>query len=283
MGQGTDRFHTAPFPLMRRIVVDFGRHWRKTSIVYGLVELDITGPREFFRRHKQLTGETLSLTAYVVTALSRAVADNPAVHAYLDWRNRLVVFEDVDVSVMVEAKTATGTFPVLHVIRAADRKTFRQIHDEIRSVQFGCGPAQPRGQQNFLNWFLRLPQALRDVAYWFMRRRPLIWKRHGGTVGVTSVGMFGTGGGWGIPITNYNLTVCVGGIAEKPAYVGDILMKREFLDVTVAFNHDIVDGGPAARFVTRFKRLVESAALLVPEPTAAPAAERLGNAVVKVG
>ena len=60
-------------------------------------------------------------------------------------------------------------------------------------------------------------------------------------------------------------------------------MKREFLDVTVAFNHDIVDGGPAARFVTRFKRLVETAALLVPEPTAVPAAERFGNAAIHVG
>jgi len=32
--------------------------------------------------------------------------------------------------------------------------------------------------------------------------------------------------------------------------------------VTVAFNHDTVDGGPAARFVTRFKELVEAGALL---------------------
>ena len=271
LDQGPDRFRAEPFPVMRRIIVDFGRHWRKTSIVYGLVEFDITGPRETLRRHKQRTGEALSLTAYIVAALSRAVAENPAVHAYLDWRSRLVVFEDVDVSVTAEARTVAGSFPVLRVIRHADRKTFRQVHEEIRSVQSGSGPALPSGQQIFLRWFLRLPKALRDVAYWFMRRRPLTWKRQGGTVGVTSVGMFGTGGGWGIPITNYTLTVCVGGIAVKPAYVGDVLTRREFLDVTVCFNHDIVDGGPAARFVTRFKELVESGVLLVPGPADAQA------------
>ena len=92
-----------------------------------------------------------------------------------------------------------------------------------------------------------------------------VWRR---TLVLTALGMLGRGGGWGIQLTNCTLSICTGGVTEKPAYVDNVLMKREFLDVTVAFNHDIVDGGPAARFVTRFRRLVETAALLTPEPAA---------------
>lgn len=33
---------------------------------------------------------------------------------------------------------------------------------------------------------------------------------------------------------------------------------REYLNVTLDFDHDIVDGAPAARFGQRFRELVES-------------------------
>jgi pyruvate/2-oxoglutarate dehydrogenase complex dihydrolipoamide acyltransferase (E2) component len=33
---------------------------------------------------------------------------------------------------------------------------------------------------------------------------------------------------------------------------------REYLSVTISFDHDIVDGAPAARFAQRLKELVES-------------------------
>jgi pyruvate/2-oxoglutarate dehydrogenase complex dihydrolipoamide acyltransferase (E2) component len=33
---------------------------------------------------------------------------------------------------------------------------------------------------------------------------------------------------------------------------------RELLNVTVSFDHDIVDGAPAARFTQRFKELIET-------------------------
>ncbi|MFN2394230.1 MAG: 2-oxo acid dehydrogenase subunit E2 [Bacteroidales bacterium] len=34
--------------------------------------------------------------------------------------------------------------------------------------------------------------------------------------------------------------------------------KREHLCLTLSFDHDIVDGAPAARFVRDFKRIIES-------------------------
>jgi pyruvate/2-oxoglutarate dehydrogenase complex dihydrolipoamide acyltransferase (E2) component len=53
--------------------------------------------------------------------------------------------------------------------------------------------------------------------------------------------------------------VTIGGISRKPRLVDGELTTREFLDLTVTFDHDVVDGAPAARFVQRVGDLVENA------------------------
>jgi pyruvate/2-oxoglutarate dehydrogenase complex dihydrolipoamide acyltransferase (E2) component len=266
MAAPNDTFKTVPFPPMRRLMIDAGRHWRKASIVYGLTEFDVTPVRARMRAHKEKTGETLSLTAYVAVCLGRAVAADRSVHAYRNWRDQLIIFDDVDISMMMEVQTQHGSYAIIHVIRAADKKTFREIHDEIRSVQSGRSRAAGLGGSRIVKSFVRLPTFLREIIYWFFTHNPGMWKKQGGTVGLTTLGMFGKGGGWGLPLTNSNLAVCIGGIAERPAYVGDELARREFLAVTVAFNHDIIDGGPAARFVYLLKDLMESGDLLDDAP-----------------
>jgi pyruvate/2-oxoglutarate dehydrogenase complex dihydrolipoamide acyltransferase (E2) component len=83
-------------------------------------------------------------------------------------------------------------------------------------------------------------------------------KEYYGTVLVTSIGMFGEGSGWGIPVPNHTLQLTRGGIFEKPGVVDSRIEVREYLSVTISFDHDIVDGAPAARFTQRLKELIES-------------------------
>jgi pyruvate/2-oxoglutarate dehydrogenase complex dihydrolipoamide acyltransferase (E2) component len=80
-----------------------------------------------------------------------------------------------------------------------------------------------------------------------------------GTVTVTSVGMFGEGGGWAISPTNYTVQMTVGGISEKPRLVDGEVTTRELLNLTVTFDHDVVDGAAATRFVQRLSELIEEA------------------------
>ena len=87
--------------------------------------------------------------------------------------------------------------------------------------------------------------------------RPRWFKRFGGTVGMSSIGMFGPGGGWGIPIAPPTLMITIGGITTKPRYVTAQLQPRQLLDLTISVDHDIVDGAPAARFARRLAELVE--------------------------
>jgi len=83
-------------------------------------------------------------------------------------------------------------------------------------------------------------------------------KEMNGTVSLTAVGMFGSGGGWGIPVSNHTLQITLGGVAKKPVSVNGQVENREYLCVTFSFDHDIVDDAPAARFGENLTKLVES-------------------------
>ena len=87
-----------------------------------------------------------------------------------------------------------------------------------------------------------------------------------GTVAVTSVGMFAHGGGFGLTsLTLMSLEVIVGGMSERPRVVTGRIEARQVLDLTLAIDHNVVDGGPAARFGADFRRLLETAEVL-PSP-----------------
>lgn len=105
---------------------------------------------------------------------------------------------------------------------------------------------------------LSLPAFLRRLLYRASIRTPQGMKKRAGTVLVTAVGMFGKGDGWGIPLSIHTLAVTLGGIAEKAIVLDGETEIREFLNVTISVDHDIVDGAPAARFAQRLKELVES-------------------------
>jgi hypothetical protein len=176
------------------------------------------------------------------------------VHAYRDWRNRLIVFDEVDVNTIVEIEVDGRKVTLPHFVRAANKRTVRDIHEEIRAVQ-----AKPERTREFgVLWFARLPQFARDIFYWFAYKNPGWLKTSFCTVGVTAVGMFGKGSGWAIPFGVHTLDVALGGIAEKPGVVDGRIEIREYLCLTLNFDHDVVDGAPAARFTQRFNELIES-------------------------
>jgi pyruvate/2-oxoglutarate dehydrogenase complex dihydrolipoamide acyltransferase (E2) component len=71
---------------------------------------------------------------------------------------------------------------------------------------------------------------------------------------------------WAIPLVGgATVGVAVGGIVERPRVNNGQLETREHLCLTISFNHDIVDGAPAARFVKRFSELLMSGELLAGE------------------
>lgn len=249
-------YTTEPIPRMRRFAFDAGYLGRRRHIVHGLIEVDVTDARHAIRAHARETGEKVSFTAFIIHCLSHAVEQHPHLHAYRDWRNRLVIYDDVNVTAMFEVEFASRKTPMPHVFRATNRRSLLDVHRELRDVQ-----NQPHagGASSFMRSFLFLPAFLRRAFYWVVMRFPQSFRDMSSPVMVTAVGMFGQGGGWAITMPNFTLNVAVGGISEKPAVHRGEIAIREILDLTVSVDHDIVDGAPAARFVQTFRSLLEAA------------------------
>ena len=245
-----------PYPRERLLMVDGGRLGLKKHTIHGLVEFDITRPRELMRRHKAETGEALSFTAFFLACLGQAIDANRHMHAYRDWRNRLVIFDEVDVNTLFEVEVGGKKTIRPHILRGVNKKSIAELHREIRAFQTEHATSQ---ETAFIKWFVLLPGFVRRSFLWLLFRDPRRIKDLYGTVLLTAIGMFGDGGGWGIPVPNHTLQITLGGIAAKPAIVEDRIEIREFLSVTISFDHDIVDGAPAARFTQRLKELVEGA------------------------
>lgn len=245
-----------PIPVMRRFAFDSGYLGRRRHIVHGLIEVDVTNAREYIRKHEQNTGEKLSFTAFILSCLSESIEEHPYVHAYRDWRNRLIIYRDINITCMFEVDFGGKKIPVPHVFRETNNKNFRHIHDELRTIQ---NKPHRSDEARFMRWFLYLPAFLRRIFYWIVMKFPQTFRESSSPVMVTAVGMFGTGGGWAITMPNFTLNIGVGGISKKPGVHDGRIEIREFLDLTVSIDHDVVDGAPAARFVQSFRTRLENA------------------------
>lgn len=247
-----------PFSFSRQVAADGMAESSKKHWIHALIEVDVTEPRNRLRELKQEMGQSLSFTGFIIYCCAMAVDGDRHLHGYRDWRNRLILFDEVDVFTPVERLTEGRREVHRTIIRAANRKSVREIHREIRQAQSEQMAETVVVRSSQL--YMAMPAFIRRFFYRVITRSPHLLKKNAGTVLVTSVGMFGGGVGWGVPLPAHTLTITVGGIASRPVVRDAQIESREHLCLTVTFDHDIVDGAPAARFVQRFKELVESGA-----------------------
>lgn len=247
------------FPPERELVVDAGYLGTGRHIIYALIEVDVTDTRHQIRDISDSQGGRLSFTAFIVASFAKAIDALPQVHGFLDWRRRLVTFHDVDVVTMIEP--AAGAVAIPHIIRSANYKNVIEISNEIRTVQAHPGSSQQSG--GIVVFAPRIPRFLRLLFFRILKLNPLWFKNMAGTVVVTSVGMFGKGGGWGIGfLPTHNLGITVGGLNQKPGVHEGNIAIREYLSLTLSFNHDIIDGAPAARFARILSEIIENGVVL---------------------
>ena len=255
MRQRSATYQIAPYPKARRAASVAMRAFQRKPMMHGLIEVDVTRARALLRDHKARTGESLSFTAYLVTCLGKALDEYKFMQAYRWGRKRLVIFDEVDVAIIIERDVAGEKIPLIYVLRDVNHKTYRQIHQAIQACK--TRPVT-RSVLGFAGAPFLPTALLTGVLYRLLRTIPWLHKRVVGTVGVTSVGMFGQGGGWGIPVAGATLAMTLGGLTEKPRIIEGRLASREYLCVTLSFDHRIIDGAPAARFTSRLNQLIES-------------------------
>jgi pyruvate/2-oxoglutarate dehydrogenase complex dihydrolipoamide acyltransferase (E2) component len=258
MNKQHDDYKMVLYPKLRRALAVTLHSAKGKPMIHGLIDVDVTRARQFLHEHQAKTRESLSFTAFIIACLAHAVDENKSLQACRKGSKHLVVFDDVDVATPIEREMAGQKQPMVYIIRAANKKTFREIHHEIRAAQVNAVEQAWEGFKDF-GWLpLVVFRVLWPIFWWMKNRSPSVQKKYGGTVGVSAVGMFNKGAGWGIPINDHTLDLTLGGIAEKPGVVDGHIAIREYLCITLSFNHELIDGAPAARFTQRLKELIES-------------------------
>jgi pyruvate/2-oxoglutarate dehydrogenase complex dihydrolipoamide acyltransferase (E2) component len=236
-----------------------------------LVEIDVTNVTEALEE-SAASGHGLSFFAWMVKAIADCIAKHPHVQASMARRRRLVVFEDVDICVILEKAVHGTRVPLPLVIRGANRKPAHEIQAEIRAAQ-----KRPVGDEGdfvlsenrfsggLMRAFYALPQFARLLVLHTLLRSPWRKKNLMGTAMVTSTGSIGRIPGWVIPKSMHDLCFALGSVIKKPWVVDERIEIRDILHLTVLFNHDTVDGGPATRFIAQLVKRIEKSS---PEPVA---------------
>ena len=83
-----------------------------------------------------------------------------------------------------------------------------------------------------------------------------------GKVAVTSVGMYSKEAVWFIPHGSATVLLTVGSIGSKVVEINGKFVSREHLCLTASFDHNIVDGAPASRFMNRLLETIKSGHLI---------------------
>lgn len=246
-----------PYPRLRNFILDVMAEGRRKHTINLLFEADIHAARSLIAQYETQYGERISITTYLAKSLAHALNADKSMQAYRLGRSKLVMFEDIDLAIMVERELDDATIPVPLIVRAANRKSISVIQHELRAAK-----STPLGENGLMSaleqQFFALPRMLRKFIWFFIRRDPYLFKQLAGTVGITSMGMHVDGPAVVIPITPMTLTLSIGAIHSRLMLVDGCPVEHEYIQMNLGVDHDIIDGAPLMRFAERFKQILLS-------------------------
>jgi pyruvate dehydrogenase E2 component (dihydrolipoamide acetyltransferase) len=159
----------------------------------------------------------VSWTDLVVAATARALAEHPDVNAVIEG-DELVRFADVHVGVAVERPHGL----VVPVIADADRRPLPELAERIRALAAGS--------------------AGDDVP---------------GSITVSNLGAYGIRAGTPVLNPPEASLVFVGAVEDRVVARDGVPVVRPMVTLSVAFDHRVVDGATAARFVASLRDRLE--------------------------
>ncbi|MHA2250934.1 MAG: 2-oxo acid dehydrogenase subunit E2 [Candidatus Kariarchaeaceae archaeon] len=259
------KYTVKSFPPNRQLLAETYDFFLKKHYMTGYIEVDVTEGKKIIDSYELKDGNKISFTSWITKCLSNTIEEFPQFNSFRKGRNKLIQFDDIDIIVMVEREINDNKIPIAHSIRRTQDKDLIEISDEIRKTQTKSVSEKDQllDQDNKAKYFQFLPKFLRSILMKRYVNNPFVIKKNGGLIVITSIGMFvdipGWIGGFG-GLTTLNLSI--GGIHPKLVKLDDQIIEKQFLNITISFDHDILDGGPAARFTQRFVNYLESAAFL---------------------
>jgi pyruvate dehydrogenase E2 component (dihydrolipoamide acetyltransferase) len=193
-------------------------------------ECDVTELDATRRMVAERTGQKVTFLPFIVKAVVECLKDYPALNASLDEEESEIVFHDrYDMGVAVD--TPQGL--MVPVVKDADKKSLRAIAGDIERLA-------RRAREGRLK-----PDDLR-----------------GSTFTITSPGPFG--GLMATPIVFHPQSAILGvhRAGERPAVREGQIVIRKMMNLSVTFDHRVLDGMTAARFMLDLVKLLEHPAVL---------------------
>lgn len=234
-----------PLSIGRQMVAVSASVTKEKNTIHSITEVDITVPRLLIKEYYEKTGVKLSFTAYIVTCLAKTISKYPQFNSFIKGR-KLVLLDDITISVLIEREIACENVPEPIGIMQAQKKTYLQIHEEIREAQKGKG-----NQLESLSgkkWLRLIPSSILKLLIRIADKNIHMAKKYG-KIAVTAIGMHCKEPIWFIPHGSATVLITIGSINKKVVELDNQFVPREHLCLTVSFDHDIVDGAPAARFM----------------------------------
>jgi pyruvate/2-oxoglutarate dehydrogenase complex dihydrolipoamide acyltransferase (E2) component len=254
-------FKVRKIPRSRLATIDVFAAGMRKHHVAALLEFDVTEARTKLAEMKE-HGARVSFNAWLVQVIAQALAKHRKAAAYLLGGRKLILFDGINVSVMVEKAIGDRKVPMPMVIERADAKTAAEITreiDEAKGQALTAGDVVLRKKPAvFERLYYRLPGCLRRTVWRLLMRRPKALYRKMGNAIVTSVGMMGRIDGWFVHRSIHPAAFGVGSILEKPRVVAGEIRIREVLHMTILADHDVIDGGPMVRLLNELTGLIES-------------------------
>jgi 2-oxoglutarate dehydrogenase E2 component (dihydrolipoamide succinyltransferase) len=224
----SDQDEVVPMTAMRRSIAEHMISSRRTSAhVTSIFEVDMTtvvrvkaeNAGKFARRE----GFKLSLTPFFVKGVVDTLKDFPILNASMVG-NDIVYKKDINLGVAV----ALDWGLIVPVIRQAQQKTLAGMAREVADLSH-------RARRKQLN-----PDEVQ-----------------GGTFTLTNPGVFGSL--IGTPIINQPQVaiLCVGAVTKRAVVVNDAIAIRPMAYVSLTFDHRLIDGAVADRFLSSLRDRLE--------------------------
>lgn len=229
--------------------------------VSALLEFDVTESRK--RLHElRKNGVKISFNAWIIKVISSNLKKHPEASAYLYSKRKLIIFNDINISILVEKGIGNEKVPIPVLIEKACHKTALEIALEIENAK-----KQDLTEKEIVinkksslaeRIYYLMPGFMRRSVWRFMLINPKIAYKKMGNAVVTSVGMMGRINGWFIQRSVHPISFGIGSVVKKAVVVDNEIKIREILNMTILADHDVMDGAPMVRFLNDLTKSIET-------------------------
>ena len=251
-------YNKTPLSFNRRAVIASASVTSEKNTIHSFTEVDISKPRLYMKEYHRLKGEKLSLTSYIVKCLAQTITEYPQFNSFISGRN-IIQLENVTISVLVERELKGENVPEPLGIEKAEEKSYGEIQKEIQSAK-----NQNNDKLGSLSgiWWLNLIPTFLLKSFIRLADKNIKMGIKYGKIALTAVGMFSKEPLWIIPHGSPTVLASLGSIVKRVVETENGFSTREHLCLTVSFDHNLVDGAPAARFMNDFTSMIKEGEII---------------------